>query len=199
MPLPNRALATDIVAIAASAGGINALVRVLQEFDSNFPAAVVIVLHLQSGRVSILAEILARQCKLAVVQAQAGNEIYTGTVYVAPPDFHLIVEPDHTLSLSKGEPVRFVRPAADTLFTSVASVYGKHSIGVVLTGMGRDASDGITAIKNAGGRTIAQDRSTSEHFAMPEASINTGRIDYVLPVDEIGRCVTQLLAGSLMN
>jgi two-component system chemotaxis response regulator CheB len=197
--LPHRALPTDIVAIAASAGGLSALARVLHEFDKNFPAAVVIVLHLQSGRASILAEILGRQCKLHVVQAHAGDELEAGTVYVAPPDYHLIVQADRTLSLSTAAPVRFVRPAADLLFASVAAVFGPHAISVVLTGMGRDASDGTRAIKNAGGRTIAQDRSTSEHFAMPLASIDTGLVDYVLPVDEIGGCVSQLLARSLIN
>jgi two-component system chemotaxis response regulator CheB len=197
--VPPRLVPTDIVALAASAGGLAALARVLGSLSSDFPAAIVIVQHLQADRASVLAQILARSCKLTVVQADEGAELRTATAYVAPPDFHLVVRQDRTLTLSSAARVRFVRPSADILFASVATVFGPHAIGVVLTGTGKDAADGVTAIKRAGGRTIAQDRTTSQHFAMPEASIGTGFIDYVLPLNQIAGCINDILHGTVTN
>jgi two-component system chemotaxis response regulator CheB len=116
-------------------------------------------------------------------------------VYLAPPDEHLLINGDGTVTLTHTELVNFVRPSADLLFESVAAAYGERAIAVVLTGTGHDGSLGVTAIKQRGGTVIAQDESSSEFFGMPSAAIRTGAVDFVLPLDEIPLALITLLAG----
>ncbi len=179
--------------MAASAGGLSALTAVLSEFPADFPASVAIVQHIEPHHRSMLAEILGRSCPLPVRQAADGQPFEAGVVYVAPPDHHLLVESDRTLSLTRTELVHFVRPSADLLFESGATSFGSGAIGVVLTGTGSDGSLGIKAIKNRGGTVIAQDEATSEFFGMPGAAIATGAVDFVLPLDQIAEALTALV------
>lgn len=118
-----------------------------------------------------------------------------GTVYLAPTDLHLIVNPDHTLDFMGGGRIRFVLSSANPLFASAARATGKRTIGVVLTGGDSDATDGVQAIKQEGGIVIAQDRATSECFEMPGSAIGTGAVDYVLPLDRIGPALVSLVHG----
>src|SRR5436305_624638 len=122
-----------------------------------------------------MAEILRRRTPLEVVQAAEGDRIRLGTVHIAPPDRHLLVNRDGSLSLSHSELVHFVRPSADLLFESVAASYEERAIAVVLTGTGSDGSLGIGAIKKMGGTVIAQDQESAEFFGMPAAAINSSR------------------------
>ncbi|OLC24401.1 MAG: chemotaxis protein CheB [Chloroflexi bacterium 13_1_40CM_65_17] len=183
----------EIVAIAASAGGLNALTRILSTLPATFNAGIVVVQHLDPRHRSLMAEIIGRRSSLPVRQAVAGSHIKAGHVYLAPPDRHLLINRDGSVSLTQTELVNFVRPSADLLFESVAASYGERAIAVVLTGSGRDGSIGVTAIKQRGGTVIAQDEDTSEFFSMPSAAIRTGVVDFVLPLDEISTALLNLL------
>jgi two-component system, chemotaxis family, protein-glutamate methylesterase/glutaminase len=181
-----------VVALAASAGGLAALSRVLSELPADFPAAVLIVQHLDRHHRSWLAEILSRRVELDVRQAQGGELVRPGIIYIAPPDRHLLVNPQGVLSLSDAALVRYVRPSADLLFSSVAASFGPRVIAVVLTGTGRDGADGVHDVKQEGGFVIAQDEASSEFFGMPGAAIHTGAVDRVLPLAEIAAALVEL-------
>ncbi len=188
-----RGAAFHIVALAASAGGLAALGAVLSGLPDDFPAALVIVQHLDPRHRSLMADILSRRTKLKVKQAAEGDRLSPGIAYIAPPDRHLLVNPDGSLSLSQSELVHFVRPSADLLFESVAASYKGHAIAVVLTGNGSDGAMGVQAIKKMGGTVIVQDEKSSEFSGMPTAAIRTGQSDFILPLDEIAAALTTLV------
>jgi two-component system chemotaxis response regulator CheB len=132
-----------------------------------------------------MADILSRRSPLHIKQAEENDCLTPATVYIAPPDQHLLVNPDATLSLSHSELVHFLRPSADLLFESVAASFKDRAIAVVLTGTGSDGAMGVNAIKKMGGTVIVQDKKTSEFFGMPGAAIQTGNVDFILPLAEI--------------
>jgi two-component system chemotaxis response regulator CheB len=187
------ASAFDVVAVAASAGGLQALSGVLSLLPADFPAALVVVQHLDPRHRSLMADILSRRTALKVKQAEEGDELSPGTVHIAPPNKHLLVNPDGTLTLAQSELVHFVRPSADLLFESVAASYKERAIAVVLTGTGSDGTMGVQAIKKMGGTVIAQDEATAEFFGMPGAAIQTGNVDFVLPLKEIPSALVTLV------
>jgi two-component system chemotaxis response regulator CheB len=183
----------DLVVVAASAGGINALSVVVGALPEDFPAGVVVVQHLDPRHRSLIDDILSRRTKLSVRQVSTGDHVEPGTVFVAPPDHHVLVSADGSFTLSKAELVHFVRPSADLLFESAAGSYGDRVIGVVLTGTGSDGSMGVEAVKKAGGTVIAESRESAQFFGMPEAAIRTGSVDFELPLDEIGPALVTLV------
>ncbi|MBI5118348.1 chemotaxis protein CheB [Candidatus Poribacteria bacterium] len=183
----------DIVAIAASAGGLRALEDVLRGLPMDFAAAIVVVQHLDPRHRSLMADILSRHTPLRVKQAEKDDVLTAGTVYIAPPNRHLLVNTDGSLSLTESELVHFVRPSADLLFESVAASHKERAIAIVLTGTGSDGSMGVRAIKKMGGTVIAQDEETSEFFGMPAAAIQTGDVDFVLPLPEISSAIVTLV------
>jgi two-component system chemotaxis response regulator CheB len=183
----------EIVAMAASAGGLSALSHVLSQLPTDFAAAIVVVQHLDPRHRSLMAEILGKRTPLEVRQAQEGDHVRSGTVYIAPPDHHLLVNSDRTLSLSRSELVHFVRPSADLLFESVAASYQDRAIAVVLTGTGSDGSMGVAAIKKLGGTVIAQDEHHAEYSGMPAAAVATKCVDFVLTLDEIAAALITLV------
>ena len=185
--------AFDIVALAASAGGLTALSRVLAALPGDFPAVIVVVQHLDPRHRSLMADILSRRTPLRVKQAEEGEQISPATVYIAPPNRHLLVNPDGTLSLSQSELVHFLRPSADLLFESVAASYRERAIAVVLTGTGSDGAMGVQAIKKMGGTVIAQDERSAEFYGMPAAAIKSGNADFILPLEEIPSALVTLI------
>jgi two-component system chemotaxis response regulator CheB len=187
--------AFDLVAIAASAGGMHALRTVLDELPADFPAAVLVVQHLDPRHRSLLADILSRGCRLQVAEAVDGETVRPGRVYIAPPNRHLLINSDGTLTLTQTELVHFVRPSADLLLESAAGSRRDRVIAVVLTGSGVDGSMGVSAVKKMGGTVIAQDESSSEFFGMPGSAIATGDVDFVLPLDEIPSALVTLVQG----
>ena len=189
---PDAAFA--IVALAASAGGLHALSQVLAAIPKDFPAAIVVVQHLDPRHRSLMADILSKRTALAVKQAQEGDLLVPGTAYIAPPNRHLLVHADGRLSLSQTELVHFVRPSADLLFESTAASYREHAIAVVLSGTGSDGSMGVQAIKKMGGAVIAQDEKTAQFYGMPAAAVQTGCVDFILPLDEIPSALLSLVA-----
>jgi len=164
---------------------------VLAELPREFPATILVVQHLDPRRPSLLAGILGRVCKLLVKEAQEGEDMRPGVVCLAPPDRHLLVNPNATLSLNRSEPVNFVRPSADPLFESLAACFKSRALAIVLTGTGSDGARGVRAIHRMGGRTIAQDEATSEFFGMPNAAMRTGLVDSILPLQDIARAMLE--------
>ena len=185
----------DVVAFTSSAGGLEALSQILRAIPADFPAAIVIVQHLDPRHRSLMADILTKRTSLKVTEAVEGEHLQPSRVYIAPPNKHLLVNPDGTLSLTQTELVHFVRPSADLLFESLAGSYKDKVIAVVLTGTGTDGAMGVRAIKKMGGTVIAQDKETSEFFGMPEAAIKTGEVDFILPLGDIAKAVTTLVSG----
>jgi two-component system chemotaxis response regulator CheB len=186
--------AYEIVALAASAGGLHALSEVLAALPRDFPAAIVVVQHLDPKHRSLMADILGKRTSLTVRQAQEGDALAAGTAHIAPPNRHLLVNSDGTLSLTQSELVHFVRPSADLLFESTAASYKDRAIAVVLSGSGSDGAMGVRAIKKMGGTVIAQDEKTSEFRGMPGAAVQTGSVDFVLPLEEIPEALLTLVA-----
>jgi two-component system, chemotaxis family, protein-glutamate methylesterase/glutaminase len=184
----------DIVALAASAGGLKALTDVLAALPADFPVPLVVVQHLDPRHRSLMADILGKRTRIKVRQAQDGDRLERGTAYIAPPNRHLLVNPD-MLSLTQSELVHFVRPSADLLFESTAASFRDRAIAVVLSGSGRDGAMGVKAIKKVGGTVIVQDEKTSEFFGMPEAALQTGMVDFVLPLQEIAPALQTLVKG----
>lgn len=192
-PLNVPQTAYKIVAIATSAGGLKALIQVLSGLPTNFPVPIVIVQHLDPRHRSLMADILSRRTSLQVKQGEEGDYLIPATVYIAPPNYHLLVNHDRTLSLTQSKLVHFVRPSADLLFESVAASHKQGAIAVVLTGTGRDGAMGVQAIKKMGGTVIVQDEETSQFFGMPSAAIKTGAVDFVLPLPEIASALVRLV------
>ena len=186
-----------VIAMAASEGGLKALSVILSGLPADFPAAIAIVMHLSPHHESILAEILGSRSRLKVKQAKDGDFLCQSCVFVAPPNHHLLVGKSGCLKLSSSVAEKFnhARPSAEPLFVSVAKVYQKSAIAVVLTGGDGDGSFGVQVIKDEGGMVIAQDRPTSENFSMPETSIETGDVDFILPLDEIGPKLAKLVGA----
>ena len=196
-PAPAAGAPFPVIAMAASVGGLKALSVILGGLPAHFPAAIAIVMHLSPDHKSILAELLGRRTPLTVKQAETGDVLAPTCVFIAPPNHHLFVAPGGILKLSSpaAEKIKYARPSAEPLFTSVAAVYKKVAIAVVLTGGDGDGSFGVQVIKDHGGQVIAQDRSTSEDFSMPKTSIETGDVDFILPLDEIAAKLIALVGS----
>jgi two-component system, chemotaxis family, protein-glutamate methylesterase/glutaminase len=180
----------ELVAIGASAGGFPALIEVIGGIDGEFPA-ILVVQHLDPRRKSQIPSLLSRKTGKPVKEAEDSEPLLGGKIYVGPPDEHLLVSHGR-VQLAHSRLIRFSRPSIDIMFGSVAATYGNRAIGVILSGSNRDGADGITAIRRAGGVTIAQDPATAEYRVMPQAAIDSGCVDLVLPLNAIGETLSQL-------
>jgi two-component system chemotaxis response regulator CheB len=154
---------------------------------------VLVVQHLDRRHETVIATILGRRTGLRVKLAEADEHIAAGTVYVAPPDRHLLVDSTGVLTLTGSELVHFVRPSADLLFESVAGAYGPRAVATVLSGTGQDGAMGLAAVKARGGTTIVEDPASAEFSGMPGAVVAAGPVDFVLPLDEIGPVIRGLI------
>lgn len=175
----------EIVCIAASTGGPGALSTVLKDLPADFPVPIVVVQHITNGFGEGFVSWLNNICKMSVKSVKAGIGIEPGTIYVAPDDYHLLVGPDKKFRLNKSLPVSGLRPYATYLLNSLAEYFGDRTMGIILTGMGRDGSDGIKSIKLAGGVTVAQNEESCIVFGMPKEAIAMGVVDYVLDLEDI--------------
>ncbi|WP_262059411.1 chemotaxis protein CheB [Streptomyces sp. STR69] len=182
-----------IVAVASSAGGIHGLIVLLGMLDPDLPVPVLVVQHLDPRHRTVIADVLSRRTDLPVKLAEAEERALPGTVYIAPPDRHLLIDSDGVMTLSNTKLVHFVRPSADLLFESVAGAYGPRAIACVLTGTGSDGAMGVDAVKSRGGTVIVEDPLSAEFKGMPQAAVDTGAADYVLPLAEIATVVRGLV------
>ncbi|HKA34636.1 MAG TPA: chemotaxis protein CheB [Candidatus Binatia bacterium] len=189
----------DIVALAASAGGLRSLSHVLEALPAEFPAALVVVQHLDPRHRSLMVDILRRRIALKVKEAEEGDILQPGKVYTAPPNKHLLVNSDGSLSLTQTELVHFVRPSADLLFESTAASYKDRVVAVVLSGSGKDGSLGVKAVKKMGGSVIIEDERTAEFSGMPGAAMETGCVDFALPLDEIAPALVKLVVREVAH
>ncbi len=180
-----------LVAIASSLGGPKALSVVLKMLPKNFPAPVCICQHISQGFTEGLAQWLGSESPLRVVEANDGEEMVPGTVYIARSGSHLKVRPKGLLSLDPSPPVRGFKPSCDVLLTSAAEAFGTRTLGVILTGMGRDGARGLKEIRERGGRTIAQDKATCVVYGMPKEAVRLGAAEEVLPLDRIAPMLVQ--------
>jgi two-component system, chemotaxis family, protein-glutamate methylesterase/glutaminase len=191
---PHSPASFPVIAIASSAGGLSALSTLLSGLSPSLHAALVMVQHLDPRHPSLMAEILTRKSAITVLQAVDGDRLQPDTAFIAPPDHHMLVNPDGTLTLTQTKLVHFVRPSADLLFESVAASFKDRVIAVVLTGTGVDGAMGVQAVHKMGGTVLAQDESSAEFFGMPQAAIRTGCVDHVLPLSEIPATLAALIA-----
>ena len=194
-PIHAPKCAVEIIALLASAGGLKAISVVLAALPRDFPVPIVIVQHLSPRQPSLMAEILSRRTALRVTQAQEGEALRPAHVYLAPPDHHLLVTRQRTISLTLTEKVHHVRPSGDVLFESVAACYGAGAVAVILTGGDGDGATGLLAVKDAGGLTIAQDEASSESFSMPRTAIETGGVGHILALEDIAPMLLSLVAS----
>jgi len=187
-------MAYSIVVIAASAGGIQALSELLSGLPAEFPIPILIVQHRMDTQ-SLLESTFRNRTRLMVLKTNDGDTPTAGQVYFAPVGQHLSLDMTGVLRLSDSPKVNFTRPAADPLFVSAAAFYREGTIGIVLTGYGADGSHGVEAIHKSGGYVIAQEPGTSEAPSMPTAAINTGCVDAIMPLTQIGTALLELVGS----
>jgi len=181
----------EAIVVGASAGGVEALLKVFSRLRPGFSLPILVVLHLPDERNSQLAPVFRHRLAVPVEEARDKQDIVPGTLYVATPGYHLSIEADRSLSLSLEEPVHHSRPSIDVLFESAADVYGRHLLAVVLTGANSDGARGLAKVKALGGITVVQNPEEAQVPTMPEAALTLHEPDHILTLQGIG----QLLAG----
>ncbi|MBT2341216.1 MULTISPECIES: chemotaxis protein CheB [Pseudomonas] len=181
----------EAIVVGASAGGVEALLKVFGHLRKGFGVPILLVLHLPDERNSQLAQVFGHRLAVPVEEARDKQDIVPGTLYVATPGYHLSVEADRSLSLSLEAPVHHSRPSIDVLFESAADVYGPNLLGVVLTGANHDGARGLAKVRELGGYTVVQDPDEAQVSTMPEAALALHQPDHILTLQDIG----QLLAG----
>jgi two-component system chemotaxis response regulator CheB len=191
----NDARGPGIVVIGASLGGFDAVRTLFRGLPSDFPLPVILVQHRMSDPDGLLVELLCEQSALPICEPEDKDPIVPGRVYLAPSDYHLLVERGF-FALSTDDPVCHARPSIDVLFESAADSYGASSIAVVLTGSNRDGAQGARSVKRAGGKVLVQDPKTAMSPVAPEAAIACTVVDLVLPLEEIALRLTELALES---
>lgn len=180
------------IVIGVSAGGLTALEAILPKLPKDYKLPILIVQHISKDSPNYLVKHFDDKVPMRVKESSDKASIENSTIYFAPPDYHLMVEPDKTITLSVDEKVNYSRPAIDLLFQSAAEVYFDKLIGLILTGANSDGAEGLFKVKEMGGLTIVQSPETAEVDVMPKAAIDATEIDYILPLDEIGSFLASL-------
>jgi two-component system chemotaxis response regulator CheB len=180
------------VVMGASAGAVEALSVILPLLPPQFPLPVIVVVHLPPDKNSVMAKLLQMKCRVGVREVEDKEPLVGGTVYVAPPDYHVLVEHDGRLSLSSEEPVYYSRPSIDVLFESAADIYGAGLVGVILTGANCDGARGLRAVCDAGGVAVVQRPEQAYSTAMPQAAIEACPEARVLSLPEIAAYLNEI-------
>jgi two-component system, chemotaxis family, protein-glutamate methylesterase/glutaminase len=183
-----------LVVMGTSLGGLTALQTVLAHLPANFILPIAIVLHRHKNSDRTLQRLLQEKSLLPIQEVEDKDEIIPGQVYLAPPDYHLLIEPGY-FSLSTDEPVSYARPSIDVLFESAADIYAEQVIGVILTGANQDGMAGLKRVKARGGMTIVQEPATAESEIMPSAAISAVPVDMILPLKDIAHLLVKLCQG----
>jgi two-component system chemotaxis response regulator CheB len=191
-PSPPSAAGYDAIVVGGSSGAIDALVRMLPALPATLRAPMLVVLHLPRDRRSLLADIFRQRCALPLREAQDKDAIAPGTVYFAPPDYHLLVDAGPCLALSVDAPVHYSRPSIDVLFESAADQFGERLMGILLSGANEDGARGLEAIVAAGGLVVVQDPATAPMPTMPQAALSRVAIPHVLPPSGIADLLADL-------
>lgn len=184
----------EAVVVGASAGGMQALKVLLCGLPADLPLAVAVVQHVDAGSDGYLSEFLDQSCAFAVKEAEEKEPFVRGTAYIAPANYHLLIESDRSLSLSADDKVNYSRPAIDPLFESAADVFGPGLIGVVMTGASSDGALGLKRIKARGGRAVVQNPATAQSPFMPQAAVRAADPDHVLDLEDIAPLLIRLAA-----
>lgn len=185
-----------VVVIGVSAGGVTAMKTLLGALPADFPLPVVLVHHVMAGARETMAGLLAKASALRIKEAEEGELLAKGTVYIAPPNYHLLVEQDATLSLSTDPPVSFARPSIDVLFESAALAFRSGVIGVILTGANSDGAAGLSAVKARGGLAVVQDPFDAEIDSMPRAALDAVAADHVCTLVALAPLLQALARGT---
>lgn len=185
------------IVIGVSTGGVSALTQLLGALPADFTVPVLVVTHITPDSDDSLAKLLNSLCTIRVKEADEQEAITPGTVYLAPANYHLLVERGGLLALSVDPPVNFARPSVDILFESASEVYGPSLVGVILTGAGRDGSKGLLKIKNNGGLAIVQDPKDAEMNSMPGSALQLLKADHVVRLKEIPGLLMRLAEDNL--
>jgi two-component system, chemotaxis family, protein-glutamate methylesterase/glutaminase len=180
------------VAIGASAGGLQALSELLPALPAESRAAVFVVLHLPRDKPSLLVDVFSQKCALNVREAEDKEPITPGTVYFAPPNYHLLVEAGPQLALSADDLVNHSRPSIDVLFDSAAQVYREHLLGIILSGANEDGAEGLAAVHAAGGLTVVQEPQTAQSSVMILSALERQPVDLVLDLAGIAELLKRL-------
>lgn len=182
----------ELVAIGTSAGGLNALKKIIPKLPGKICYAVIVVQHIHEDADNYIVEFLNKKSAVLVKEADEKEIIEPGTVYIAPPGYHLLVEADKTFSLSVDPPVNFSRPSIDVLFNSAAEVYSDKMIGVILTGANADGAKGLRTIKQSGGLSIVQQPEEAESKMMPQSAISETSVDHIFSLEEIAEFLCKM-------
>jgi two-component system, chemotaxis family, protein-glutamate methylesterase/glutaminase len=185
----------DLIVTGASLGGFDALAVLLGALPENFPLPLAVVQHRSVDSDELLPILLGRACRLPLTEVEDKQPILPGTVYIAPANYHLLVEKDH-FALSVDERVQFARPSIDVLFESAADAYRDKVVAILLSGSNEDGAQGIARIKARGGLTLVQDPASAESARMPAAAIAASEVDHVLPLAEIAQFLNDLVHRS---
>lgn len=183
----------EAIVIGTSAGGLEALARVLPELRPDLPVPVLIVQHISASSDSFLIEYFNGLSSLPVKEAEDKEPLKAGTIYFAPPDYHLQVEENRSLSLSNSEKINYSRPSIDVLFETAVWAFGSSLIGVIMTGANWDGAEGLQKIFQAGGYTIVQDPKSAAVSRMPEAAIQLRQPSAILELEKIGQALNDLV------
>ncbi len=191
---PNILLSAQskVVVIGSSTGGPGALYQVIPNIPADIPAGILIVQHMPAAFTKSLAMRLNDVSKIKVKEAEPGDIIYEGQAYIAPGNFHMTVVKGNRIQTDQRPPTMGLRPAANYTMMSVADVYGKASIGVVLTGMGSDGTEGVRRIRQAGGKVAVQNEETCVVYGMPKSVVDAGLADKILPIQDIAAEITSM-------
>ena len=180
------------IVIGVSAGGLNAVSFILKKLPADFQLPIIIIQHRNTDQRELLEDILQEKCKMKLKQADEKEKIKDGVIYIAPPDYHLLIENDFTFSLSSDARVKYSRPSIDVLFESASYVYRERLVGIILTGANNDGSDGIIRISKYGGETVAQNPEEAEFPFMPKAAIETGCVKHIFSLADIQKYLLKI-------
>jgi len=187
----------EAVVFGSSAGGMEALRKVLSSLPEKYLIPIIVVQHLNPNSESYLAEYLSRYCNLKVKEVEEKERLEKGWIYVSPPNYHTLIEKDGSFTLTVEERVSYARPSIDVLFESAADAFGQRLAGIILTGANSDGSYGLMKIKKNGGIAIVQDPDTAEAGIMPRAALERVAADYVLNLESIGQLLIDLQYSGL--
>jgi two-component system, chemotaxis family, protein-glutamate methylesterase/glutaminase len=182
----------DILLVGTSAGGVEALSMLLPALRRSARSSGFIVMHRMRDQGSLLPGVLSTRCASSVIEAEDKCPVRPGTIYIAPADYHLLIDPGPAIALSVDAEVRYSRPSIDVLFESAARLYQERVLAIILTGANNDGALGLQSVRKKGGLTAVQDPTTAQSAAMPAAALRAGPVDYVLGLSDLQRLIAAL-------